>query len=110
MGFFSCKIENLKNFFEKTQFNRNLQSPKPVANEKELKKVSQDLQKSKPINNNVPQKNLIKGLFEEFFVIGIEKEDIKLVGDSIEMSESRILYSYPDKLEDIKEFLFYFFH
>lgn len=85
-----------------------MQTPKPLANQIPAKTVNQDLQKSKLINTNIPQKNSIKGLFEQFLVIGIEKEDIKLVGDSIEVPESRILYSYPDKIEEIKEFFLLF--
>lgn len=90
-------------------FISNLKTPKQNPAEKIIESSSQTsllqyTNKSIFSNNETPN----KWLFEEFMVIGIDKEDLKFVGDSLEVPQSKILYSYPHPLEKIKEYAIYF--
>lgn len=87
----------------------NLKTPKQTPTEKIIETSSQTslLQyTNKSISNN-NNETPNKWLFEEFMVIGIEKEDLRFVGDSLEVPQSKILYSYPRPLEKIKEYTKY---
>ena len=67
----------------------------------------------KPINVQISNKSAsdpnLQSLFEEFFIIGVDKDDLSQAtytdDDNIEVEQSKILFSFPDSIDKVKKYI-----